>query len=123
LEAVLAVNRDAVSKTGENHRLRDGPLLESALRKPENHWSYGGEDDVVILAVQLLSGIAQNHCFEQGNKRTAFIAAVMFLKANGYNLTVPDGEVPLGRWIEMMITKGLTIEQFTDLIRPFVKPL
>jgi death-on-curing protein len=123
LEAVLAVNRDAVFKTGENHHLRDGPLLESALRKPENHWCYGGEDDVVILAVQLLSGIAQNHCFEQGNKRTAFIAAVMFLKANGYNLTVPDGEVPLGRWIEMMITKGLTIEQFTDLIRPFVKPL
>ena len=71
----------------------------------------------------MLSGIAQNHCFEQGNKRTAFIAAVMFLKANGYNLTVPDGEVPLGRWIERVITKGLTMEQFTDLIRPFVKPL
>jgi death on curing protein len=123
LEAVLAVNRDAVSKTGENHRLRDRPLLESALQKPENHWSYGGEDDVVLLAVQLLSGIAQNHCFEQGNKRTAFIAAVMFLKANGYNLTVPDGEVPLGRWIEMVITKALTSEQFTDLIRPFVKPV
>ena len=121
LEVVLKVNQDAVSETGENYFLRDRSLLESALGKAQNHWSYGGEDDVVVLAVQLLAGIAQNHRFEQGNKRTALIVFVMFLKANGYNLTVPDGEIPLGHWITDLKAKGLTVEQFTELIRPFVK--
>jgi death-on-curing protein len=122
LEVVLKVNQDAVSETGENYFLRDRSLLESALGKAQNHWIYG-EDDVVVLAVQLLAGIVQNHCFEQGNKRTAFIVFVMFLKANGYNLTVPDGEIPLGHWITGLVAKGLGIEQFTELIRPFVKAL
>ena len=123
LETVLEINRDAVSKTGENYLLRDQALLESALGKPKNHWAYGDEDNVVVLAVQLLDGIAQNHCFEQGNKRTAFISAVMFLKANGYNLTVPDGEIPLGHWVEMLVTKAISPEQFVEMIAPYVKPL
>jgi death-on-curing protein len=123
LEAVLKINRDAVAATGENYLLRDQALLESALGKPQNHWAYGDEDDVVVLAVQLLDGIAQNHCFEQGNKRTAFIAAVMFLKANGYDLTVPDGETPLGHWIEMLVTKVFTVQDFIEIIKPSIKPI
>lgn len=122
LEVVLKVNQDAVSETGESHFLRDRSLLESALGKAQNHW-FHGEDDVVVLAVQLLAGIAQNHCFEQANKRTAFVVFVMFLKANGYNLTVPDGEIPLGHWITGLVAKALRIEQFAELIRPFVKAL
>jgi death-on-curing protein len=121
LEAVLEINRDAVAKTGETYLLRDQTLLESALGKPQNHWAYGDEDDVVVLAVHLLDGIAQNHCFEQGNKRTAFIAAVMFLRANGYTLTLPDGDM-LGRWVENLVTKAWSFEYFTDMIRPAVKP-
>jgi death on curing protein len=66
-------------------------LLESAVARPRNHWTYG-ETDTVILAVALLLGIARNHPFEQGNKRTAYTAADSFLYLNGYELNVPDGE-------------------------------
>lgn len=69
--------------------IRDQSLLESAWAKPQNHWHYG-EVDVVTLAVQLLLGIARDHPFEQGNKRTAFAAADNFLYMNGYELKLSD---------------------------------
>ena len=49
----------------------------------KNHWEYG-EDDMLTLAIILLVGIARNHAFLQGNKRTAFISAEVFLNVNGY---------------------------------------
>jgi death-on-curing protein len=62
-------------------------LLESACGIPMNRWWYTGEHDIVALAVALLFGIARNHPFVQGNKRTGFMAALQFLGANGL---VPD---------------------------------
>ena len=53
-------------------------------------WAYDGEEDVLALAVALLAGIAQNHPFAQGNKRTALIAARNFLQSNGYDLGIED---------------------------------
>ncbi|HZC15513.1 MAG TPA: type II toxin-antitoxin system death-on-curing family toxin, partial [Caulobacteraceae bacterium] len=76
--------------TGEPFALRDAGLLISALGKPRNHWFYEGKRDAVSLAVTLLFGIARNHAFEQGNKRTAFEAALIFLLANGYVYDGPD---------------------------------
>lgn len=54
-----------------------------------HHWHYG-EAEIVPLAVALLLGIAKNHPFVQGNKRTALAAADAFLHLNGYELAVPD---------------------------------
>ncbi len=72
--------------------------------------------------MHLLDGIAQNHPFEQGNKRTAFTAAVMFLKANGYNLSVRDGS-EFGRIISYLVEGSISLEKFTDLIRPLIDPI
>ncbi|HYF56738.1 MAG TPA: type II toxin-antitoxin system death-on-curing family toxin, partial [Salinarimonas sp.] len=63
---------------------------ESALWRPVHRFNYQGETDIVVLAVAMLLGVAANHPFEQGNKRTAFMAAVLFLNANGYQLRLPD---------------------------------
>ena len=82
---LIEFNDLEVSATGEPHLLRDLPGLESALARPVNHWHYG-EGDVVALAVALLLGVARNHPFLQGNKRTAFAAADYFLYLNGYEL-------------------------------------
>jgi len=49
-----------------------------------------GEEDIVVLAVRLLAGIAQAHAFEQGNKRTAVEALWHFLRLNGYDLAFED---------------------------------
>jgi death-on-curing protein len=118
IEAVIEHNRLEVEETGERHFLRDQGLLESALARPQNAFAYG-EEDVVVLAVRLLAGIAFAHAFEQGNKRTAFEAMWHFLRLNGYDLAIEDSalwEVPVIDLIERRSTE----EDFARAIRPFV---
>jgi death on curing protein len=86
---VLNYNQMEVDATGERHFLRDRALLESALARPQNAFAYG-EEDIVVLAVRLMAGIAQAHAFEQGNKRTAVEAPWHFLRLNGYDLGIED---------------------------------
>src|SRR6476620_6027179 len=75
-ETVIDINKRVVSWTGEPFFLRDQGLLETALDKPKNHFHYGNVEDVASLATTLLLGIAQNHPFEHGNKRTGFLSAI-----------------------------------------------
>ena len=118
IEAVIEHNRLEVEETGERHFLRDPGLPESALARPKNAFAYG-EEDVVVLAVRLLAGIAFAHAFEQGNKRTAFEAMWHSLRLNGYDLAIEDSalwEVPVIDLIERRSTE----EVFALAIRPFV---
>lgn len=87
---VIVFNRIAVAATGERHFLRAPDLLESACARPANLWHYDHSADIVQLASSLLFGLARNHPFEQGNKRTAFIASIAFLELNGFAYTCPD---------------------------------
>jgi len=66
-------------------------LLESALARPQNEYAYAGEDDIFKLAAIYAEGIAQNHAFADANKRTAFLAATVFLLDNGYELLKAKG--------------------------------
>ena len=80
-----------------------------------------GEEDIVALAVRLLAGIAQAHAFEQGNKRTSFIAMIELLMINGYDLAIDD----TATWADEVIAlveHGSTEDDFIRTIRPFVVP-
>jgi len=66
-------------------------LLDSALARPQNLAAYG-EPTVFELAASLAFGIARNHPFVDGNKRTAFVSASLFLRMNGYELTAGQPE-------------------------------
>jgi death-on-curing protein len=104
--------------TGERHFLRDPGLLDGALARSQNAFAYG-EEDIVALAVRLLAGIALAHAFEQGNKRTSFVAATEFLTINGYDLAIQDTT----RWADEVIAlveHRSTEEDFVAAIRPFV---
>jgi death on curing protein len=94
-------------------------LLESAWAKPINLWNYEGEYDMVALAASLLFGIARNHAFAQGNKRTGLTSAVMFLRLNGYEVRMPDS-VFFAELILAVIDGRGTEKEFTDLLRPRV---
>lgn len=120
IEAVIEYNRLEMEETGERHFVRDIGLLESALARPRNAFAYG-EEDIVVLAVALMAGVARAHAFEQGNKRTAMEAMWHFLRQNGYDLAIEDTE----RWADEVI--GLvehrtSEEAFVCAIRPFVVP-
>jgi death-on-curing family protein len=76
---VIELNRLIVAETGEPFLVRDLGGLESAVERPRNCSRYEAQDDALTLAVTLLFGIAGNHPFLQGNKRTGFEAALIFL--------------------------------------------
>lgn len=69
--------------------VRDEDLLDSALARPQHLAAYG-DPDLCALAAAYAAGIARNHPFLDGNKRTAFMAAYVFLARNGRRLTAPE---------------------------------
>ncbi len=84
---VVAVHRRQLAEHGGSDGLRDAGLLDSALNKPKHLWAYGNPlPDVAALAAAYAFGIARNHPFIDGNKRTAFVVCRLFLKLNNINL-------------------------------------
>jgi death-on-curing protein len=67
-------------------------MLESAMARPENLAAYG-DPDVCDLAAAYAFGIARNHPFADGKKRTAFVVSATFLLLNGRDLTATEIEV------------------------------
>ena len=91
-EIVEAIHLEQLSEHGGLARIRDDNALEAALARPLNEASYG-QPDLFELAASYLYGIARNHPFSDGNKRTAFLAAYVFLDVNGYQVTADNGMV------------------------------
>jgi len=92
VDVVLAIHDEQLAEHGGLKGLRDEPLLLSALARPQNLAAYG-TPDVADLAASYAVGIARNHAFIDGNKRTALVvAAGVFLPMNGYTLGASDGE-------------------------------
>jgi death-on-curing protein len=118
VEVVVEHNRLELADTGEHHFVRDFGLLESALARPRNAFAYG-EEDFVVLAVALMAGVSRAHAFEQGNKRTAFAAMRLFLRANGSD-TAFDDTIDWADEMIKLIEHRLSEEEFVALIRPFV---
>ena len=88
---VLAVHEAQLAEHGGAAGVRDTGLLESALARPRNLALYG-QPDVCELAASYAFGLARNHPFVDGNKRSAFVAAELFLVLNGWQLTAPDAD-------------------------------
>lgn len=88
LEIVLDVQAEQLALFGGADGLRDTGLLDSALARPKNKFAYG-EGSLAALAAAYAFGIARNHPFVDGNKRSAFAAIVVFLGLNGVDFDVP----------------------------------
>lgn len=84
---VIVTERDGAMEGG----LVKPDLLESALARAKNEFAYAGEQDIFLLAAIYAQGIAQNHAFADANKRTALLAADVFLYENGFELERAKG--------------------------------
>lgn len=91
VELVVAFHDEQLREFGGPPGLRDAGMLESALGRPQNKWSYG-ETDLAALAAAYAFGIARNHPFVDGNKRAALLALVTFLGLNGIDLVADQAE-------------------------------
>lgn len=67
--------------------------LEMAQQSPCQYRYYKQTEDVIELASVLFESIARNHAFHNANKRTAAVAASVFMLLNGYELTAPDNDL------------------------------
>ena len=119
---VARLNKLAVDTTGEPYQIVRPELLESACERPRSQWAYGSRDDIVLLAVALLFGIAKNHPFIQGNKRAAYAAMIAFLETNGFSFEISDHD-PNGDFLIGAIEGRMTENEFIQAIRPGVCPL
>lgn len=86
-ETLIAIHHRQIAEHGGSEGLRDESLLSSALARPQNQLAYGeSRPDLASLAAAYAYGIARNHPFIDGNKRTALVAARTFLILNGVDL-------------------------------------
>ena len=88
---ILAVHDEQLAEHGGAAGVRDAGLLESALARPRNLAHYG-QPNACELAAAYAFGLAKNHPFIDGNKRSAFVATELFLMLNGWRLTAGDAD-------------------------------
>jgi death-on-curing protein len=91
-DALFAVHERLLAEHGGSSGIRDEGLLESALGRPQNLLAYG-KPTIFDLASAYACGIIKNHPFVDGNKRTGFMSAYLFLGRNGYEFNAEESDV------------------------------
>jgi death-on-curing protein len=86
---IIAIHDEQLAIHGGSAGLRDQGLLESALDRPRNKWAYE-QAELPELAAAYGYGLARNHPFVDGNKRTGFVVGILFLELNGYRFAASE---------------------------------
>jgi death-on-curing protein len=93
-KAVLAMHTAQLAEHGGSEGIRDETLFDSALAKPRNVFAYADQPDIICrLAASYAFGIARNHAFVDGNKRTALVVSLTFLDRNGWDIVASKEDV------------------------------
>ena len=118
--SVLAIHEEQIAEHGGLAGVRDLALLQSALARPLNLEAYGSPDAAELAAAYAV-GIARNHAFLDGNKRTAWVVAETFLLKNGHELIASDRD---GVTTMLAVADGTMSEpEFAIWLRTYIKPL
>ena len=107
----LAAHAGQLVEHGGGDGVRDPGAFESAMARPRNLAAYG-TPDAAALAAAYAFGIARNHPFVDGNKRTAAVVAETFLNLNGLSLTATDAELVVA--FVALAAGELSEEELTD---------
>lgn len=90
-ELVAAFHDEQLREHGGQDGLRDRAMLESALDRPRNKWTYG-ETDLALLAAAYAYGLVRNHPFVDGNKRASLLAVYTFLGLNDVEFVADEAQ-------------------------------
>ena len=123
LSDVLEIHKVQLACFGGAEGVRDQNLIESALNRPQNMFHYESQEDLLALAVRLGVGLAKNHGFIDGNKRTGLAALIEFLAINGYILDYPSNDSALGVLFEATVTDRMSEEEFAEALDPYLKTI
>jgi death-on-curing protein len=116
----LAIHDRQLAEHGGGTGVRDAGALDSALARPVNRWSYG-EDDLCALAAAFAFGVARNHPFVDGNKRTAWVLARSFLRLNG--MSISHDRQDAIRTVFALAAGELSEEELADWFREHIAPI
>jgi len=116
---VLAVHDRLLALHGGVAGLRDRGLLESALARLRQHFSYAENTGVIEMASLYTAGIIRNHPFIDGNKRAGFTAGILFLELNGFDFVASEEEVI--RTVLALAASDLDEAGYVDWLRSNVK--
>lgn len=114
-----AAHAEQLAEHGGGEGVRDAGLMASAMARPQNLVAYG-DPDAAALAAAYAFGIARNHPFVDGNKRTAAVVSETFLMLNGYVLTATDADVVVA--FVALAAGELTEAELTDWFRQHTVP-
>lgn len=109
-----AAHAEQLAEHGGGDGVRDAGLMESALARPQNLAAYGAPD-AAALAAAYAFGIARNHPFVDGNKRTAAVVSETFLMLNGCELAATDAELVVA--FVALAAGELTEDELADWFR------
>jgi death on curing protein len=110
----LAIHDRQLAEHGGGTGVRDMTMLESALGRPVNRWHYG-TNDVAELAAAYAFGVARNHPFIDGNKRTSWVLARLFLAINGHKITFDKEDAV--RTVLALASGDLSEDELADWFR------
>ncbi|MFT4247299.1 MAG: type II toxin-antitoxin system death-on-curing family toxin [Pseudomonas sp.] len=114
----LAIHERQLAEHGGSDDVRDNALLDSALARPQQLFAYGEPPpDLADLAASLAFGLARNHPFVDGNKRTAHVCYRVFLALNDAELAVGGDEEKYTAMIGLA-EGSLDEKAFADWLRP-----
>ena len=120
-EAVLLAHARSLAQHGGPQGLRDDGMLESALARPQQLYAYGDPPpDLAAMAAAYAFGIAKNHPFVDGNKRTSLIALGGFLRINGFRLTAD--QVAAYQAIIALAEGSMTEKMLAAWVRQHMEP-
>lgn len=117
-DVARAAHAEQLAEHGGAEGVRDDGLLESAFARPRNLADYG-DPDAAALAAAYAYGIARNHPFVDGNKRTTAVVAETFLVLNGFGLAATDAELVVA--ILALAAGELTEDELTDWFRQHLR--
>jgi len=120
-DLIAAIHSAQIEEHGGSFGVRDEPLIESALARPQNRWQYEPDCDLFSLAAAYSYGLTKNHGFVDGNKRVGFMAAYVFLGLNGIEIDAPEPEVVL--IMTELASGGLSEAELASWLRTHSKPL
>jgi len=117
---ILAVHDMQIAEHGGAPGLRDTERLDSSLARPSQAYDYG-LGDLHALAAKYAHGLASAHPFVDGNKRTAFLAAFIFLNINGQRLAAPEVEVV--QFTAALAAGACSEADYADWLRSRTQPI
>ena len=121
IDVALAYHNRQIAEHGGTEGLRDEGLLLSALARPQNLNALGEDVDLAALAASYAFGIAKNHPFLDGNKRTALVVSVAFLNLNGFDFD--EGPVETYRQFYDLAQGVLSEEELAKWYRKVIFPI